>query len=386
LAPSGKTDSISEVRLPVGVLAAQMLVIASGCDPTTAWLNITSPTPPNQLRLSVYDPRRSLVVDQLLQHHPVEGQVILELPNSDESIRVAADDGSTLIGGTQLMARAHQRVNQNLALAPIGSDAAHADSDGDRVPDAIDNCPLIPNHDQLDSDGDGRGDACDALDLSVNPSLCQSGNFLLCDGFEASTIDEGNWPTSLRRTRMGSFALDNTHAYRGHGSMRFHVDGFATPMTIEVDLGEARALSLPLYVRLFFYVADDADAGTNGLETSDVELFSISANGNQYFEVGTRQDGFGINENVPPGGSGVPFKGIWQLNQWTCVELGLTATGFKIWVGDNDVTPSIHTFSSPPTIDALEVGVSANPAPAVSTFDLFMDEVAIDSQPIGCAR
>jgi len=37
------------------------------------------------------------------------------------------------------------------------------DSDGDGVPDAIDNCPTIPNANQVDSDGDGIGDACDAF-------------------------------------------------------------------------------------------------------------------------------------------------------------------------------------------------------------------------------
>jgi len=38
------------------------------------------------------------------------------------------------------------------------------DADDDRVPDRVDNCPLIPNTDQADNDGDGAGNACDPDD------------------------------------------------------------------------------------------------------------------------------------------------------------------------------------------------------------------------------
>ena len=43
-------------------------------------------------------------------------------------------------------------------------DAPWADTDSDCVPNAEDNCPLVPNTDQLDTDADGAGDACDADD------------------------------------------------------------------------------------------------------------------------------------------------------------------------------------------------------------------------------
>ena len=44
----------------------------------------------------------------------------------------------------------------------VVSDGA-ADSDGDGMPDDIDNCPHDYNPDQADSDGDGVGDACDCM-------------------------------------------------------------------------------------------------------------------------------------------------------------------------------------------------------------------------------
>ncbi len=41
------------------------------------------------------------------------------------------------------------------------------DSDGDEIPDALDDCPNDPNPDQLDYDGDGVGNACDLCDPLV---------------------------------------------------------------------------------------------------------------------------------------------------------------------------------------------------------------------------
>ena len=53
-----------------------------------------------------------------------------------------------------------------VALMAIGipwgtASAEEPDTDGDGVFDIDDNCPTVPNANQLDADGDGVGDACD---------------------------------------------------------------------------------------------------------------------------------------------------------------------------------------------------------------------------------
>jgi len=44
------------------------------------------------------------------------------------------------------------------------------DTDGDGIPDALDNCPFTPNRAQTDTDGDGVGDACDNCPTIPNAS------------------------------------------------------------------------------------------------------------------------------------------------------------------------------------------------------------------------
>ena len=46
---------------------------------------------------------------------------------------------------------------------------ASPDTDGDGVPDTIDNCITVANPNQLDTDGDKIGDACDNCPAVANP-------------------------------------------------------------------------------------------------------------------------------------------------------------------------------------------------------------------------
>lgn len=53
------------------------------------------------------------------------------------------------------------RVTDNNEQSSIGTTALAITSDGDLVPDNIDNCPTVANPDQIDHDNDGLGDLCD---------------------------------------------------------------------------------------------------------------------------------------------------------------------------------------------------------------------------------
>ncbi len=56
-----------------------------------------------------------------------------------------------------------------LAVLLLGADPP-PDADGDGIPDATDNCPTVPNPQQLDKDGDLLGNACDNCWQVANPT------------------------------------------------------------------------------------------------------------------------------------------------------------------------------------------------------------------------
>ena len=56
------------------------------------------------------------------------------------------------------VSKSHPGLSDSASILVV---AGVADSDGDGVPDAADNCPATHNVDQKDRDHDGRGDICD---------------------------------------------------------------------------------------------------------------------------------------------------------------------------------------------------------------------------------
>ena len=90
-----------------------------------------------------------------------------------------------------------------LALAPT---ARAQDSDGDGVPDAADNCPLIANANQSDCDSNGVGDACQSSVARSTGNMGAFGSGVTASGTLAG-VGSSLWPVRLTVKAVGDLNL-----------------------------------------------------------------------------------------------------------------------------------------------------------------------------------
>jgi hypothetical protein len=346
-------------------LLALLAAVTLGCtSPTVMHLDVTTGgdgAPSSAWHLSVFDLHHALESDHVIQSPPQAGRIDLELPDSSQSLRVALAADPQGLDGAAVAVRAHGEVSQSLLPRP-----AAADQDHDLVPDKIDNCPYIPNADQMDTDGDMVGDACQ----TGGPSLCD-GSTPLCDGFEKQMIDGALWTLDSANCTM---TPDATHVYRGSQSLHLTVGAQSPNRCLIHWLGQPPTT---FYLRAFYYM-DPVPAGYLSLfglydTTGGIELDLVDSAYSQ-------QDNYG---NTTPGNTSITAK--MQSGRWECVEWGITiANGMvdmRAWLDGTEATDAHHTGQlAPPAAGSLFVGLAGQAA------NVWLDEVELSPSPIGCAR
>jgi len=96
----------------------------------------------------------------------------------------------------------------------------NTDSDGDHIPDCIDNCPDVANTDQKDTDGDGAGDLCD-LEPQVYNFAFRSGNLIAGGGmsnssaFQATSAVAGQAESFVSKPQGQQYILQSSNAQLG---------------------------------------------------------------------------------------------------------------------------------------------------------------------------
>ncbi len=379
---------------------------ACGGAPTTvtARVELAPGAPaPTALRVSLYDATHALARGVPTASAALPGTLRLTVPAVTETLRLVVDgDASTpLAGGARADVQPGRDVAVLIRLAPAG------DTDGDGVPDSVDNCPTVANPDQADQNGDGTGDACAALadggtdgardlagldggarDLAAPPDLAEpscatAGSVALCEDFEGAAL-ANFW------TAESGATLDTGFAHRGQHSLHFHTPAFVVGQHVEALLDETKTFGTvtgsELWVRAWLYMPALPASG-NRTDLIAVEQANgigdyliLDPNFLSLYDQVTET----ANQSSTPPPTATWYCTLWHLTLATDSTGALSVTGTNL----PSVAPmtGVPTQPSPPT-DTVSFGLSFNTTTANQpAFDLWMDDVIIDGHPLTCAE
>jgi hypothetical protein len=278
------------------------------------------------------------------------------------------DDAGTTEGASMPSSGA---AESDAAESGVTEDAASSDGKGET--DA-----------GVSASGGGAGDAS-----SSDPCAARAG-LVFCDTFEAATPTlSAPWSTSI--IGGGTVTVDSTTPAHS-GIKSIHVsDGDADYDTLLV-LHNASVLPAPagrFYVRAFVRLGAAMSAGHNTLILAD--LFASQGQGNnlrlgedyQMLMYTVMGDAHGALSNANYYNDGMLPGVQFTAGAWTCLEVLLDSKKpeIDVWVGGMEIPDLHHTDFPLDDYDDLRFGFEKYAGPAL---DVWYDDIAVGTQPIGC--
>jgi hypothetical protein len=204
------------------------------------------------------------------------------------------------------------------------------------------------------------------------------GSFILCEDFE-NGIDAGTWKA------QGAPTLDTTHAHSGTHSILFSADNTQLRTSNPFP-----TLSENLWGRVFIYM-DQLPPGSTTTQLGPNASFSWSAGNSGDTRVGFRHTRYSGGYNYP----GYDFTNtdsqVWPQSQWVCVEWHYASDGGMgtqdYWMNGVALT-DMHFDAHPmPAFTYFWIGQYLfGLADGGVPYQMWMDDLALDTQQVGCAR
>jgi hypothetical protein len=265
---------------------------------------------------------------------------------------------------------------------PVGGAGGAAAPDDARGPDAV-------TADSGEPDGEPQSDA--------SPSC----PYALCENFESyadgDLPDPSIWAQQATKATVGS-----TLAARGTKAL--HIPAFTKD---KVQIRETKtfpALAKAFYARVYLYVDKQPTEIPDRLyhwtlieasDTPDDSGHRVRLGGHIEKSVGpTDWLRFNYETGTAAGETGLSDPAsVIELKKWYCIEVyfNMSTSEARIWLDDVERT-KLHwqnnmpgTFSFPAAIESLSFGWVEYQPPA-TPWEVWLDEIAVDGQRIGCAK
>jgi hypothetical protein len=280
------------------------------------------------------------------------------------------------------------------------TDGLLGDSDGDGVPDVVDDCPLIPDVDQKCRAGDMGGQAgvdlrgssgvdlfgVDLLGADLRGSLnCALPGALFCDGFETGD-------TSLWNTVVGggiTMTVDTAQPFSGTHSLHIHTTGGSNTYWLQKTFAPITSGTLSLRVYLYSAAAYNAPIYfvflQRGTGSNDYVAGLDTLSGPVMWTI--------YDKN---GGNADELSASFSAGSWHCLELevdvspidlGAATNVAKLYIDGNanaPITWNLTNVQSTASLAEMDIGVTYQNVAAGVSNDFFIDDVVLATQHIGC--
>ncbi len=266
--------------------------------------------------------------------------------------------------------------------------------------------PVGSGDDGSPANGADAADAAspgDAAPEAESGAQCVTSGTELCDSFESGQLDKTIWKTVLLGPSP-SATVDSMHAHTGKYAAHLQVTP-GNQSTAQITEGVTfPATNDTFYTRIWAYFSPAVmwpsnppdfhtgfiiASGKNDLGTVDL---AVGANLDPSSNAGPMHYlGYSIYNGPPKDEFGPRSPTAVVTLAWTCIELlesgqgGVNAVR-RIWVDGMELTEQYNTFSGqkPPAFDTVAIGIwEYHPTPSLS--DMWVDDVRVSSQQIGCA-
>lgn len=224
---------------------------------------------------------------------------------------------------------------------------------------------------------------CGRIDFTPLPDVptCAA---LLCEDFETGVLDTSIWKV---QDNLGSLFVDSTQPHLGSWSAHAHTEAAPSGSEILADLYEPSVLLGvdPFHVRVWFYASDWPALGM-GKDT----LVKLGNPGGNHLQLETGEQTRGVLDFGSPGFRRISTTTL-PVGGWFCLEWALVPTMpqralMEVAVDDVPVPElsTIEVATYPP--NELKFGIDQTPTGDTGAVDLWIDDIVIDTVPIGCAR
>jgi len=218
-------------------------------------------------------------------------------------------------------------------------------------------------------------------------SRCSTAGVLLCESFENPNAPDTTVWMPLALPADGTATVDQMHAFRGTSALHIKT---TTVVRARAAISETKTFPIAknvLFARMFLWF----DTFTTPVHFTLAEVPQVAAGaawirfGGQFGKFGVGTDHGASGDWLQTDTAPVPTK------KWTCIEFEFKGDTNEFHVWQDDVArPALDTgatkhaaFTMPP-FTSLWFGwqTYSNEAPG----EYWIDEIAIDSKPIGCAK